>query len=62
VVLFGQASGAPAERVDKTHTNGDGHWRIGHAAGYPNYFAEVKRSKVKAGACRADVSRPVHVG
>jgi hypothetical protein len=61
VVLFGQETGAPAERVDKTHTNGEGHWAIRHALGYPNYFAEVKRSEIRAGACRADISKPLHV-
>jgi hypothetical protein len=61
VVLFGQASGAPAERLDKTHTNDRGRWRIRHNAGYPNFVAEVKRSSVKAGTCRGDVSRTLHV-
>ena len=61
VVLFGQASGAPAERVDKTRTNDRGRWRIRHAAGYPNFVAEVKRASVDAGPCRGDVSRTLHV-
>jgi hypothetical protein len=62
VVLFGQESGAPAERVDKTHTNRKGRWRIRRRASYPNYVAEVKRSQVAAGPCRADISKPLHVG
>jgi hypothetical protein len=62
VVLFGQESGAPAERVDKTRTNRRGRWRIRHAVNFSNFYAEVKRSHVAAGPCRADVSRPLHVG
>jgi hypothetical protein len=62
VVLLGQKSGAPAERVDKTRTNRNGRWRIRRGVNYPNYFAEVKRSKVAAGPCRGDISKRLHVG
>lgn len=61
VVLFGQESGAPAQRVDRTRTNRNGFWRIRRRVRFPNYYAAVKRSEVAAGPCRADVSKPLDV-
>jgi hypothetical protein len=62
VVLFGQETGAPAKRIDKTRTNDKGRWRIRHSVRFANFYAKVKRSEIAAGPCRADVSRPLHVG
>jgi hypothetical protein len=61
VVLFGQETGAPAERIGKTHTNDNGRWRIRHRVNFANFYAKVKRSEIGAGPCRADVSKPVDV-
>lgn len=62
MVLFGQESGAPAEKVAKTRANRKGRWRIRRSPRYPTYFAEIRRKRVRGGACRADISRPLRIG
>jgi hypothetical protein len=62
VVLFGAESGAPATKVATDRTNSHGKWRIRHSVNYRNHWAEVRRSEIAAGPCKADISRPLHSG